>query len=194
MSLPKRELWLLNLYRNSELHGALLMGRIARSVSTPAVLVGATRHCATEAKHAAMFTELLARLGGTIDPSADAIQAHYAREGGIPKELADLLVLSEVLEARVLVSYREHLQRPDVHPQIRRTLEKIIQEEEAHSGEQGWAEQCLASMSEDRVTAAKEKWEKVDERVAAELHARLANDFALGGAIEWTSNAESWKF
>jgi hypothetical protein len=188
MSLPERELWLLNLYRNSELHGALLMGRIARSVSTPAVLVGATRHCATEAKHAAMFTELLARLGGTIDPSAHAIQAHYARDGGIPKELVDLLVLSEILEARVLVSYREHLQRSDVHPQIRRTLEKIIKEEEAHSGEQGWAEQCLATMSEDRVTAAKEKWKKVDERVAAELHSRLANDSALGGAIEWTLN------
>jgi hypothetical protein len=183
MLLPKRELWLLNLYRNSELHGALLMGRIARSVSTPEVLVGSTRHCATEAKHAAMFTELLASLGGIIDPSADAIQTHYSRDGGIPKELIDLLVLSEILEARVLTSYREHLERTDVHPQIRRTLEAIIKEEEAHSGDQGWAEHWLATLPEDRVTVAKEKWEKVDQKVAADLHSRLANDFAVEGAF-----------
>jgi len=183
MLLTKRELWLLNLYRNSELHGALLMGRIARSVSTPEVLVGATRHCATEAKHAALLTEVLAKLGGAIDPSVDAIQMHYSQGGGIPKDLVDLLVLSEILEARVLMSYREHLERSDVHPQIRRTLERIIREEEAHSGKQGWAEQWLTTMPEDRVTTAKGKWGKVDEKVADELHSRLANDFALGGAV-----------
>ena len=38
MPLTDRELWLLNFYRNSELHGALLMGRLARSLSGTAVL------------------------------------------------------------------------------------------------------------------------------------------------------------
>jgi bacterioferritin (cytochrome b1) len=159
------------------------MGRIARSVSAPEVLVGATRHCATEAKHAALLTEVLAKLGGTIDPSAEAIQTHYSEDGGIPKDLVDLLVLSEILEARVLMSYREHLQRSDVHPQIRRTLERIIREEEAHSGDQGWAEQWLTTVPADRVTAAKAKWERVDQKVAAELHSRLANEFIPGGAV-----------
>jgi rubrerythrin len=97
--------------------------------------------------------------------------------------LVDLLVLSEILEARVLMSYREHLQRSDVHPQIRRTLERIIREEEAHSGDQGWAEQWLTTVPADRVTAAKAKWERVDQKVAAELHSRLANDFTPGGAV-----------
>jgi hypothetical protein len=181
MSLSKRELWLLNFYRNSELHGALLMGRIARSVSTPEVLVGATRHCATEAKHAALLTEALAKLGGTIDPSVDAIQTHYSNEGAIPKDLIDLLVLSEVLEARVLLSYREHLLRSTVHPQIRQTLEKIIREEEAHSGNQGWSEQWLSTMPKDRVEAAKDRWGKVDQKIAFELHTRLAEEFAEEG-------------
>ena len=35
MQLTDRELWLLNFYRNSELQGALLMGRLAR---TPAAI------------------------------------------------------------------------------------------------------------------------------------------------------------
>jgi hypothetical protein len=182
MSLTKRELWLLNLYRNSELHGALLMGRLARSMSRPEVLLGATRHCATEALHAALLTELIDKLGGSVDLSTETIQEHYSQVGGIPKQLVDVLVLSEVLETRVLISYRNHLHRSDVHPSVRETLERIIRDEEAHSGEQGWTEQLLAQMPETEVTVAWEKWRNVDRRVAGELQARLARDFAEEGA------------
>jgi hypothetical protein len=178
----KRELRLLSLYRNSELHGALLMGRLARSVSRPEVLLGATRHCATEALHAALLTELINGLGGSIDLSMETIQEHYSRLGGIPKELIDLLVLSEVLETRVLISYREHLQQSDVHPKVRETLERIIRDEEAHSGEQGWTEQLLAQLPEAEVTTAWKKWRDIDQTVAENLQARLAEDFAEEGA------------
>jgi bacterioferritin (cytochrome b1) len=181
MPLTRRELWLLNLYRNSELHGALLMGRLARSVTSPNVLVGATRHCATEAHHAALLTEVISELGGVIDPSTETIQMHYSQGGGIPKDLVDLLVLSEVLEARVLASYREHLRRSDVEPSVRRTLQRIIQDEEAHSGEQGWAEQLIAGMPEEHVAATREKWRSIDQKVAAQLHSRLASDFPEEG-------------
>jgi bacterioferritin (cytochrome b1) len=181
MPLTKRELWLLNLYRNSELHGALLMGRLARSVTSPDVLVGATRHCATEAHHAALLTELIAQLGGAIDPSTETIQMHYSQDGGIPRELVDLLVLSEILEARVLASYREHLQRSDVHPNVRRILRRIIQDEEAHSGENGWAEQLIAGMPPEQVAATRAKWRNIDEKVAAQLHSRLAHDLSEEG-------------
>jgi bacterioferritin (cytochrome b1) len=182
MPLTRRELWLLNLYRNSELHGALLMGRLARSVKSVDVLVGATRHCATEAHHAALLTEVIAKLGGVIDPSTETIQMHYSQDGGIPKDMVDLLVLSEILEARVLASYREHLQRSDVHPKVRRTLQQIIQDEEAHSGEHGWAEQLIAGMPPEQVAATREKWRNIDQKVAAQLHSRLASDFPEEGA------------
>lgn len=182
MPLTERELWLLNFYRNSELHGALLMGRLARSVTSPDVLVGATRHCATEAHHAALLTEVITKLGGVIDPSTETIQMHYSQDGGIPKNMVDLLVLSEILEARVLMSYREHLQRSDVHPNVRRTLQRIIQEEAAHSGENGWAEQLIAGMPPEQVAATRAKWREIDEKVAAQLHSRLASDFPEEGA------------
>ena len=182
MPLTKRELWLLNLYRNSELHGALLMGRLARSVTSPEVLVGATRHCATEAHHAALLTEVIAKLGGAIDPLTETIQMHYSQDGGIPKDVIDLLVLSEILEERVLTSYREHLRRSDVEPSVRKTLQRIIQDEEAHSGENGWAEQLIAGMPAEQVAATQQKWRDVDQKVAAELHARLAGDFPEEGA------------
>lgn len=178
MPLSKREMYLLNLYRNSELHGAMLMGRIARSVSSSEVLVGATRHCATEAQHAALLTELIAALGGTLDPTADTIQKRYSEDGGIPKDVADLLILSEVLEARVLTSYREHLERTDVHPKIRQALGHIIREEEAHSGDDGWAERWLANLPADRLDATREKWAEIDRRVADELKSEIARNFS----------------
>ncbi|MFY9905031.1 MAG: ferritin-like domain-containing protein [Terriglobales bacterium] len=170
------------MYRNSELHGALLMGRLARSVTSPEVLVGATRHCATEAHHAALLTEVIAKLGGAIDPLTETIQMHYSQDGGIPKDVIDLLVLSEILEERVLTSYREHLRRSDVEPSVRKTLQRIIQDEEAHSGENGWAEQLIAGMPAEQVAATQQKWRDVDQKVAAALHARLAGDFPEEGA------------
>jgi bacterioferritin (cytochrome b1) len=173
MSLTRREQYLLNLYRNSELHGALLMGRIARSISNPEVLLGATRHCATEAQHAALLTEVIAGLGGTLEPTGETIQKRYSEDGGIPKDLVDLLVLSEVLEARVLSSYRSHLQRPNVHPRIRAVLEHIVHEEEDHSGDQGWAERWLSTLPEERVQSARQKWSAIDERVAATLNSQI---------------------
>ena len=181
MPLTKRDLWLLNLYRNSELHGALLMGRLARSVTNPDVLVGATRHCATNTS-AALLTELIVKLGGAIDPSTETIQMHYSQDGGIPKDMVDLLVLSEILEARVLMSYHEHLQRSDVHPHLRGTLQRIIEDEEAHSGENGWAEQLIARMPPEQVAATRAKWRDIDEKVAEQLHSRLAIDFPEEGA------------
>src|SRR5579862_5414767 len=80
-----RELWLLNFYRNSELHGALLMGRLAGSLSGTELLTNVTRHCATEARHAALLTEVIAELGGEIDPKIGTIQEHYSRDGGVQK-------------------------------------------------------------------------------------------------------------
>jgi bacterioferritin (cytochrome b1) len=182
MQITDRELWLLNLYRNSELHGALLMARLARSVSAPALVLGATRHCATEAEHAARLTEAIVALGGRVDPLADTIQRHYSQAGGTATQLVDLLVLSEVLESRVLASYREHLQRVDAHPQVRRVLQSIICDEEAHSGEHGWVEQALAEIDPVRVVASRSKWSAIDSRVAEALHAELDRRFAPGAS------------
>ena len=182
MSLTRRELYLLNLYRNSELHGALLMGRIARSVSNPEVLLGATRHCATEAQHAALLTEVIAGLGGPLEPTGETIQKHYSEDGGIPKDLVDLLVLSEILEARVLSSYRAHLQRANVHPRIREVLEQIVEEEREHSGGDGWAERWLATLPAERLQSTRQKWAAIDERVAAVLHSQIAEMTDEGAA------------
>lgn len=180
MRVTEREIWLLNFYRNSELHGALFMGKLARNYRDPELLVHLTEHCATEAHHAALLTETIVALGVPLDPQTETIQNHYAAEGGLPKELVDLLVLSETLEKRVLTSYRAHLARPDVHPQVRATLAKILHEmEEEENGEHaGWIEKTLQQQPHEKVEAAEARWRAVDERVVAALQQMVAKKFS----------------
>jgi len=114
------------------------------------MLVGATRHCATEATHAALLTELIRSLGRRDRPSTDTIQEHYSGDGGIPKSLVDLLVLSKFWKHACRASYRTtSTARPGL--QGAATLEIIVKDEEAHSGQPGWVERCLATMPQDQV-------------------------------------------
>ena len=181
MPLTDRELWLLNFFRNSELHGALLMGRLARTLSGSELLTNITRHCATEAHHAALLTEVIADLGGEVDPKAGTIQEHYSREGGIPKALIDLLVLSEILESRVLSVYRERLGAAELHPKVRGVLEEILREEEEHrAGENSWLELTLQMYPASEVGDSRRKWSEIDRKVAAGIYSQLDSMFPAG--------------
>ncbi|MGQ0641998.1 MAG: hypothetical protein ACT4P6_14705 [Gemmatimonadaceae bacterium] len=180
MQATARELWILNVYRNSELHGALLMGRLARSISDSELLVNATRHCATEARHAAILSETIVAAGGHIDPKVPTIQEQYSARGGVPTALVDLLVLSEVLERRVLTRYRSHVSEPGVNAIVRKSLEEILREmEEEHDGEHaGWIDRALEQLPHDMVEAAERKWRDVDAAVVAELERDVNARFA----------------
>lgn len=182
MTVNERESWLLNFYRNSELHGALLMGRLARTVTDPDVLVPATRHCATEARHATILTETLHAIGAAIDPRIETVQEHYAAKGGVPTALVDVLVLSEVLERRVLTTYRAHVARPGTPAEIARTLGDILREMEAEDhGEKGsWIEHALERRPREQVEAAEQRWRAVDEAVAIELQQMVDARWAPG--------------
>lgn len=179
MAATEREIWVLNFFRNSELHGALLMGRLARALGDTGLLVNATRHCATEARHAAMLSEAIARAGGRVDPKIVTIQERYAEKGGVTASLIDVLVLSEVLEHRVLSTYRTYLSRSDVHPAARETLTAIVaeMEEEGTDEHAGWIASALESQPHDAVEAAEHRWRGVDEQVAREITDAVAARF-----------------
>jgi hypothetical protein len=181
MALTDREAWLLNFYRNSELHGALLMGRLARTVSDNDLLVEMTAHCATEARHAAMLSRTIASAGGRLDPSIAPIQEHYSSAGGVPPSLLEVLVLSETLERRVRASYHRHLAHESPHPAALETLGAIVGEMEAKHGAEhaGWIDQALDRMDQEQVDRARQKWQAIDERVAARLEQSLDDRFGI---------------
>ena len=179
MALTERELWLVNFYRNSELHGALLMGRLARTVTDDTLLVEMTAHCATEARHAAMLSRTIAAAGGRLDPTIAPIQERYSAEGGVPSALVDILVLSETLERRVRDSYHRHLAHESPHPGVQETLGAIVSEMEAKRGAEhaGWIDQAIDRMDASQVAAARRKWQEVDRKVAAALERSLDERF-----------------
>ena len=181
MQPTEREGWLLNFYRNSELHGALLMGKLARTVRERTLLERVTEHCAVEAHHAALLTDVIGSLGTPLDPLLKPIQERYAAEGGVPTDLVGLLVLSETLEKRVLESYRAHLCRDDVHPKVRAALAQILHEmeDEEHGEHAGWIERELEKHPQSLVEPAIAKWRRVDENVAGELQREVDTRFAL---------------
>ena len=180
MALTDREAWLLNFYRNSELHGALLMGRLARTVSDSDLLVEMTAHCATEARHAAMLSRTIASAGSRLDPTISPIQEHYSGEGGVPLTLLEVLVLSETLERRVRASYHRHLARESPHHAAAETLGAIVAEMEAKHGAEhaGWIDQALGRMDQEQVERARQKWQAIDERVTARLEQSLVDRFS----------------
>lgn len=179
MPLTDRELWLVNFYRNSELHGALLMGRLARTLKDEVLLVEATAHCATEARHASMLSRTIAAAGGRLDPAIPPIQEAYSSEGGIPAALVEILVLSETLERRVREGYHRHLAQESVHPAVRETIEAIVSEMEAKRGAEhaGWIDEALERMDPAQVDAARRKWREVDRAVATRIERSLDERF-----------------
>ncbi len=184
MALTERERWLANFYRNSELHGALLMGRLARTMTDDTLLVEMTGHCATEARHASMLSRAIATAGAHLDPNVPTIQEAYAAEGGVPTALVEILVLSETLEKRVRAGYHRHLAQESPHAAIRETLEAIVAEMEAKHGTEhaGWIEQALDQLDPAQVEAARQKWQEVDRAVAARVERSLDERFSAGSA------------
>jgi len=77
------ELWLLNFFRNSELHGAT-DGRLARSLSGTELLTNITRHCATERIMLHAYRSDC-RFGRHVDPKTGTIQEHFLAKEGFRK-------------------------------------------------------------------------------------------------------------
>lgn len=179
MGLTEREAWLLNFYRNSELHGALLMGRLARTGFADDLVVEMTAHCATEARHAAMLSRTIVSAGGRLDTTVAPIQEHYSKAGGVPSALLEILVLSETLERRVRESYHRHLAVESPHAASRETLGAIVAEMEAKRGAEhaGWIDVALGNLDPAAVETARGKWQAVDADVAARLERGLDERF-----------------
>jgi rubrerythrin len=159
---------LLNAYRSAELHGALLMGKLARRVDDPEIKQFLTHHFADEARHAWMWTEVLQQIGEPLREVPDAYQQAYSRAAGLPSDLIDLLATTLVLERRSLATYEEHLTVPGMPAPVCVALERIIVEERRHLA---WLEERLDAMRQKgdaaRVDAALARFVAIDERAFA---------------------------
>jgi acyl carrier protein len=170
MEISENELWILSYYRESELAGALVMGRLARETDDDDLRVHLTAHCAEEASHAWLWTRTILDVGGTPRRVSETYQSRYYAEIGHPATVLEVLALTQVFEKRVLSHFQEHLRRPGTHPAVARTLERMIAEEAGHIG---WVKTRLDHYARENgdgaVAEILRRFDEVDQRVYAGL-------------------------
>jgi acyl carrier protein len=170
LQITENELWLLSYYRESELAGALLMGRLARETDDDDLRVRLTEHCAEEARHAWAWTEAILKVGGTPRRVSETYQSRYHAAVGNPSNLLEVLALTQVFERRVVRHFRAHLAWPGTHPEIARTLRQLIDEEAGHIR---WVKDRLdayaAVHGELVVREMLDQFQRIDEQVYNDL-------------------------
>lgn len=172
-----QEFHLLSYYRASELAGSLLFGKLAFHTSIDEIRVPLTRPCLEEAEHAWLWTETIAQLGETPRKVTCTYQAEYGRAFGMPRDTLEILCLTQVLEKRVLSHFERHAALCGTHPLVKRTLERMIEDETGHIG---WVRAKLdayaATVDGDRVARVMSALEAMDRRAYEEM--ALASPFA----------------
>jgi len=170
LQITENELWLLSYYRESELAGALLMGRLARETDDDDLRVRLTEHCAEEARHAWAWTETILKIGGTPRRVSETYQSRYHAAVGNPSSLLEVLALTQIFERRVVRHFKAHLSWPGTHPEVARTLQQLIDEEVGHIR---WVKDQLdayaAAHGDSVVKEMLDRFQRIDEQVYSEL-------------------------
>jgi len=160
------DLWLLSFYRVSEISGSLFFGRLARSIKDPEIKIHMTKHFADEAQHAWLWTKCIHSLGFKPLHLKSSYQDQYTVKAGLPGNMMEILCLTQVFEKRVLAEYQKHLELPNLHSQIQKTLSYIAQDEKWHIN---WISKRLKGMEKDYgKKAIKDKldfYEEIDRQV-----------------------------
>jgi hypothetical protein len=156
--------WKLNWYRQSELEGALLLGKMIRAVDETALFLPLTRHCADEARHACLWAECLEELGLPVVRIFRGYQSFYAQHGAIPVSVAEALALTHVFEKRVWRQFQRELGEPGLPPPVASCLRALLRDERQHLD---WVRQWLSQRPEG--TDLLRHFARIDEAVYASL-------------------------
>ena len=164
--LSENERWLLSFYRSSEISGSLFFGRLARTLRPGPIQRDLTKHFSDESLHAWYWTDCIERLGAHPLRLDESYQDLYISAAGIPANIMEVLAITQVFERRVIGQYSAHRALPDVQPEIKATLERIMQDEKWHIV---WVRDALVSLEPEygaeRVKATLERFAEADRRV-----------------------------
>lgn len=164
------DIWILSYYRESELAGSLVMGRLSQETDDDALRAKLTEHCAEEARHASLWSDTITELGALPRRVRETYQARYQERLGAPRTMLDVLALTQVFERRVVRHFTAHLSWPDTHPVIQRTLRTMIADEAGHiSWVRDWLDGYAAEHGKIVVQSKLREYEAVDREVYAEV-------------------------
>jgi hypothetical protein len=152
--------WKLNWYRQSELEGALLLGKMVRHASDPLLVSHLTRHCADEARHAWLWERTRAGLGLATIRIDRSYQSFYLEAAAAPRSLPEVLGLTHIFEQRVHRQFSEEIADPDLPAAVRRTLNALVRDEAGHLE---WVGRWLAAHPDGEHIL--ERYRAIDEKV-----------------------------
>jgi rubrerythrin len=166
--LSPQELWVLSYYQASELAGALFFGRLARRFEDEEVRYHLVQHCAEEARHAALWAETIRETGHYPLRITQTYQSQYVTNIGLPTTLTEILVLTRVFEERIYDHFSAHSRRAELHPAVKKTLERMLKEEEGHLG---WIEKKLSENEKEKEYAEilYQRYKEIDKKIYQEV-------------------------
>lgn len=170
LKISDNDIWILSYYRESELAGGLVMGRLSQETEDDVLRAKLTEHCAEETRHAWLWTETLQKLGAQPRRVRETYQTRYQQRLGAPRTMLDVLALTQVFERRVVRHFTAHLSWPGTHPIIADTLRTMIAEEAGHiSWVREWLDEHATRHGKTVVQAKLREYEAVDRAIYAEV-------------------------
>jgi rubrerythrin len=136
--------WKLNWWRQSELEGALLLGRLVGTAEDGSLARRLTRHCAEEAEHSRIWSAVIAELDLPHVRIFRSYQSFYLRHSGPPASLLEVLCFTQVFERRVHTRFYAELHSPETPAPAREAYRRMLEDEKEHLA---WVAEWLASQS-----------------------------------------------
>ena len=124
--------WKLNWFRQSELEGSLLLGRMAGTVEEQDLAVRLTKHCAEEAGHSRIWAEVIERLRLPHIRIFHSYQSFYLRKSGPPATLLEVLCFTQIFERRVHRHFHDEVRDPQTPDAARAAYARMIEDEKGH--------------------------------------------------------------
>jgi tRNA isopentenyl-2-thiomethyl-A-37 hydroxylase MiaE len=166
--------WKLNWYRQSELEGALLLGRMVRVATDGDLIDRLMRHCADEARHGQLWSTCIRELRLPYVRIHRSYQSFFLEHGGAPTSLVDVLAFTQIFERRVHKRFTEELEATDLPEAARVTFATMIHDERDHLA---WVHDWLKPLPE--APALLHKYIQIDQAVYHWLQPYLASLWTL---------------
>jgi hypothetical protein len=156
--------WRLNWYRQSELEGALLLGRMVRAANDSFLVQKLTRHAADEARHAALWADAIAEASLPTIRIFRSYQSLYGNHGGMPSGMQEVLAFTQIFERRVHKRFTTELHQTHLPAPARKAFEIMIADEGDHLE---WVLDWLRTQAESE--ALLQKYQSIDLAVYREV-------------------------
>lgn len=124
--------WKLNWFRQSELEGALLLGRMVGAVEDQDLAMRLTKHCAEEAAHSRLWSDVIAELDLPHVRIFRSYQSFYLQRSGPPATLLEVLCFTQIFERRVHRRFHEEIRDPEMPAVARAAFGRMMEDEKDH--------------------------------------------------------------